>query len=162
MPIYQPAPLEHQDFPKAEVKAVQEAMKYVLHSWAYLPSGSIGAPVEGPARMDLERSVRLSGRALAYVNLRTNRELSGLLAQFAKGEVDPASDGEDAFHEFVNIYCGHLMTYLWGRGGAQFESFLPVPTTPTDWPKHPPTASCVFLVEDVPVEVRLWIKGEIS
>jgi hypothetical protein len=159
MPTYVPAPLEHQDFPRAEISAVQEAMKHVLHSWAYLPSGSIGAPVEGPAHLPLERSVRLSGRSVAFLNIRTNRELSGLLSQYARGEEVPAGAEEDAFQEFVNIYCGHLMTYLWGKEGSKFESFLPVPTTPADWPTITPSASCAFLVENIPVEVRLWIKG---
>ena len=160
MHVYTPAPLEYQDFPKAEQNALQEAMKHVLHTWAYLPSGPIGAPVEGPAGLSLERSVRISGRALGFLNLRTSPELSFLLSQCAQGEEEPAGDSEDAFHEFVNIYCGHLMTYLWGKSGTHFDSFLPVPTTPTDWPKGAPTASCAFLVENIPVEVRLWIKGE--
>jgi hypothetical protein len=152
--------LEHQDFPKAEQNAIMEAMKNVLHSWAYLPSGSIGAPVEGPAPLAVERSVRLSGRALAYLNLRTTPELSKMLSQYAKGEENQGADDEDAFHEFVNIYCGHLMTYLWGKEGAQFDSYLPIPTTPSDWPSSMPAAACAFLVENIPVEVRLWIKGD--
>ena len=160
MPTYFPAPLEYQDFPKAEQSAVQEAMRHVLHSWAYLPCGSIGAPVEGPAPLVIERSVRLSGRALAFLNIRTTPELSKMLAQCAQGEENHGDNGEDAFHEFVNIYCGHLMTYLWGKAGAKFDSFLPVPTTPMDWPNVQPSASCAFLVENIPVEVRLWIKGD--
>ncbi len=160
MPTYFPAPLEHQDFPKAEQNAVQEAMRHVLHSWAYLPSGPIGAPVEGPAPLKLERSVSLSGRALAYLNIRTSPELAKLLSESARGEERHEENDEDAFYEFVNIYCGHLMTYLWGKEGAKFDSFLPVPTTPVDWPKPTPSASCAFLVENIPVEVRLWIKGD--
>lgn len=160
MRTYYPAPLEHHDFPKAEQSAVMEAMKHVLHSWAYLTAGPIGAPVEGPARLPLERSVALSGRALATLNLRTNPDLSGLLSQSATGEEDEIGDPEDAFQEFVNIYCGHLMTYLWGKSGSHFDSFLPIPTTPKDWPAAAPSASCAFLVENIPVEVRLWIKAE--
>ena len=160
MRTYYPAPLEHHDFPKAEQSAVMEAMKQVLQTWAYLTSGPIGAPVEGPARLPLERSVRLSGRALAFLNIRTNQELSTLLSQSATGEEENQGDSEDAFQEFVNIYCGHLMTYLWGKSGSHFDSFLPVPTHPGDWPKGTPSASCAFLVENIPVEVRLWIKAE--
>ncbi len=160
MQVYFPAPLEYQDFPKAEMNAVMEAMKNVLHSWAYLPSGSIGAPVEGPAPLQLERSVRLSGRALGYLNVRTNPELSKILAEYAQGEPVAVENQEDAFHEFVNIFCGHLMTYLWGKEGKGFDSFLPIPTTPADWPITSPAASCAFIVEDIPVEVRLWIKGD--
>jgi hypothetical protein len=162
MQTYYPAPLEYQGFPKAELNAIMESMRHVLHSWAYLPSGPIGTPVEGPARLDLERSVILSGRALAFLNVRTCPELTSLLSQCAMGEPGSAADAEDAFHEFVNIYCGHLTTYLWGKEGAKFNSFLPVPSTPTEWPRVEPSASCAFLVENIPVEVRLWIKDDRS
>jgi hypothetical protein len=156
MRAYSPKPLES-GFPKAEMNAVLEAMRHVLHTWAYLPSFPIGMPVEGPANLPLERSVRLSGRALAYVNIRTSPELSLLLSQYAQGETDTKAC-EDAFYEFVNIFCGHLMTYLWGTEGVSFEPYLPIPTTPADWPQAEPTSSCAFIVENIPIEVRLWIK----
>jgi hypothetical protein len=157
---YSPLPMEHQGFPQSELNAVMEAMKHVLQSWAFLPSSHIGIPAEGPAPLPMERSVRLSGPALCFLNIRTVPELSPLLSSYAQGEEQNPEAGEDAFHEFVNIYCGHLMTYLWGRDGKAFDSYIPVPTTPTEWPKTQPSAACAFIVENTPVEVRLWIKNE--
>ena len=151
-------PLAHQGLPKTEVMAVVEAMRHVLQGWAFLPLDYIGEPVAGPARMPLEWSVRLSGAALCFLNIRTFPEVSALLSHHAQGEGTGPEDQEDAFREFVNIFCGHMVTYLWGKEGAAFDPYIPVPTTPEDWPNANPSASCAFLVENVPVEVRLWIK----
>lgn len=158
MQEYSPLPMRINGFPKTELRAVMEAMKHVLQTWAFLPSTEIGHPVEGPAPLALERSVRLSGPALCFLSLRTEPELSSLLSEYAQGEAPNPEDHEDAFHEFVNIYCGHLMTFLWGKAGQAFDPFIPIPTTPSDWPETEPTASCAFIVENLPVEVRLWIK----
>ena len=160
MKPYAPGPMEIQEFPKAELRAVMAAMKHVLESWAFLPSGPIGVPVEGPAKLPLERSVRLAGKTEAYLNIRTIPELGSLLSQYSQGEEKGAEGGEDAFYEFVNIFCGHLVSYLWGKENSVFESYLPVPTTPADWPSTTPSAECAFITEDLPVEVRLWIKED--
>ena len=157
MSVYVPNPMEHHDFPKSEINAVLEAMRHVLRYWAYLPYCDVGLPVDGPAKMPLERSVRLSGRSLACLTIRTQPELAELLAHYSQGESKNPGDAEDAFQEFVNIYAGHLMTYLWGDSGKSFDPYLPVPTTPNDWPKPTAAASCAFIVENIPVEVRLWI-----
>jgi hypothetical protein len=158
MQRYSPLPMQIHGFPKSELRAVMEAMKHVLQSWAFLPSTEIGLPVEGPAPLALERSIRLSGPALCFLNLRTAPELSVLLSESAQGETPDSEENEDAFHEFVNIYCGHLMTFLWGKSGQAFDPFIPIPTVPRDWPEVEPSASCAFIVENIPVEVRIWIK----
>jgi hypothetical protein len=160
MENYPVSPLQREEFPKAELNALIEAMRFVLESWAFLPSGHIGVPVDGPAKLPLERSVNLTGKTQAYLNIRTVPELGALISQYARGEEGGTEGAEDAFNEFVNIFCGHLVTYLWGREKSVFESYLPIPTTPADWPEVEPTASCAFITEDMPIEVRLWIKEE--
>jgi hypothetical protein len=50
------------------------------------------------------------------------------------------------------------MTFLWGKSGQAFDPFIPIPTVPRDWPEVEPSASCAFIVENIPVEVRIWIK----
>jgi hypothetical protein len=160
MQTYVSESMEREDFPQAEVNAIMEAMRYVFHSWAYLPSDPVSSPGEAIAPLALERSVRLSGPAPVFLNVRTVPELSDLLAQCAEGETKSSADREDAFQEFVNIFCGHLMTYLWGKDGAVFDPYLPVPTSPSDWPKSKPSARCAFIVENMPIEVRLWLQAE--
>jgi hypothetical protein len=156
-PFFLGTPL-HEEFPKTELKAVMESMRTVLKSWVYLPSGHIGRPVDGPARLSLERSVSLEGDARAFVTIRTVPQLGSLLCQYATGDPCGPEEGEDAFYEFVNIFCGHLVTYLWGSEGKVFQTYLPVPTTPADWPNAAPSVACAFITEDLPIEVRLWIK----
>ena len=160
MTPYPVKPQKREEHPPAEMNALMEAMRYVLETWSYLPSGHIGQPVEGPAKLGMERSVRITGRANAFLTLRTLPELGSILYQYARGEEGGQEGAEDAFNEFVNIYCGHLMTYLWGKDRAQFNPYLPVPSTPKDWPSGPPSAACVFITEDIPLEVRLWIERE--
>jgi hypothetical protein len=157
MTPYPVKPHRQEEHPRAELNALLEAMRHVLETWAYLPSGHIGEPVEGPAKLSLERSVRMTGQEQAFLNVRTLPELGSMLYQYARGEEGGVEGDEDAFNEFVNIYCGHLMTYLWGKERAHFKPYLPLPSTPSDWPAADPSAACVFITEDIPVEVRLWI-----
>lgn len=160
MEKYQTKPLSHQPFPKAEIKALEEVMALVMQDWAFLPTAPIGLPADGPVEMAMEWSVRLSGPALCFLNLRTVPEMALLIAQNVQGVDQVPDGGEDAFREFVNIFCGHLLTYLWGQSGKSFDPFLPIPTTPSDWPGAEPSAACVFIVENNPIEIRLWIKEQ--
>ncbi len=161
MPSYVPAPLEPQEFPKSELRAVLESMRLVMNSWAYLAPFDIGFPAEGPTFLNLEKSVHFTGRARGILNVRTTPELGALLAEYTQGEPGTPEAADDAFREFVNIYCGHLMTFLWGQENAAFDPYLPVDSTPAQWPSASPSAACCFLVGDAPVEVRLWVEREV-
>lgn len=161
MPPYLQPPLEPQEFPKSEMRALLESMRHVMNSWAYLAPFDIGLPAEGPAFLEMEKSVYFSGRAKGILNIRTTPELASILAEYASGEPGGAEDAKDAFREFVNIFCGHLMTFLWGQESAGFDPYLPQDSTQKDWPAAPPSAACCFLVGNSPVEVRLWVEREI-
>ena len=160
MPAYAAIPQENGEFPKSELNGILQGVSVVLESWANLSSRYIGVPVEGPAPLPLEFSVKFSGQATGYLNVRTSDELAKVLHHSIKSKNRAFASEDDIFKEFVAVFSGRLMAYLWGNNWGLFKSDAPVFSTPKDWPKETPSACCAFIVENWPVEIRLWIEGE--
>ena len=160
MPSYFAIPQEYGEFPKSELNGILQGVAVVFESWAHLSSRYIGLPVEGPAPLSLEFSVKFSGHSSGFLNVRTTKEMAQILFKSVKGKSASLLPEEEVFKEFVAIFSGRLMAYLWGNNWGLFKSDAPVFSTPQDWPQKQPTASCAFLVENWPVEVRLWIETE--
>jgi hypothetical protein len=160
MPSYFAIPQEYGEFPKSELNGILQGVAVVLESWANLSSRYIGAPVEGPAPMPLEFSVKFSGHSSGFLNVRTTAEMAKILLRSGEGKTVRQLPEEEVFKEFVSIFSGRLMAYLWGNNWGLFKSDAPVFSTPEHWPKSQPAASCAFLVENWPVEVRLWIETD--
>lgn len=157
MPSYFMPPQEYGEFPKTEVNAILQGVTAVMESWAHLPSRYIGVPVEGPASLPLEFSVRFSGYASGFLNVRTSIEMARALVRQTNGKNVTRVPVEDVFKEFVDIFSGKLMAYLWGNNWGLLKMEMPTFTQPKNWPEKEPTACCAFIVENWPVEVRLWI-----
>jgi hypothetical protein len=162
MPSYFAVPPEYGEFPKSELNGILQGVAVVLETWANLPSRYIGVPVEGPAPMSLEFSVKFSGQASGYLNVRTTNEMAQVLLRSLEGKTDHPLQEDEVFKEFVVIFSGRLMAYLWGNNWGLFKSDPPSFSTPKNWPQDQPAASCAFLVENWPVEVRLWVEPEES
>ena len=131
----------------------------VLEKWAFLPCADMGSVVEGPAPLPLERMVRISGPLDALLVVRAPESFGLYLWENASGGTEAARPGvqADAFNEFVNLFCGHLLTSLRRNAKEPFKPFLPQASQPEQWPQPKPRFSVALLVEDIPVEVRLWI-----
>jgi hypothetical protein len=162
MPSYFAIPQEYGEFPKSELNGILQGVAVVLESWAHLSSRYIGLPVEGPAPLSLEFSVKFSGQASGFLNVRTTKEMAQILLKSFKVKSSHSLPEEEIVKEFVAIFSGRLMAYLWGNDWGLFKSDAPIFSTPQDWPQYQPTASCAFLVENWPVEVRLWIENQES
>lgn len=160
MPSHFIPPQEYGEFPKTEVNAILQGVTAVMESWAHLPSRYIGMPVEGPAFLPLEFSVRFSGHATGFLNVRTTPDVAKVLILKVGGRKALKSAEVEVFKEFVDVFSGRLMAYLWGNNWGLLRMELPNFTTPKSWPKKEPTACCAFIVEHWPVEVRLWIDQE--
>ena len=157
MPSYSPVPHKHGQFLKSEINGILECLAEVLETSAKLRCRHIGMPAEGPASLPLEFSVRYYGQSSIYLNVRTTMELAQLLeASIQDGAMKPGKR-EETFKEFVNAFGGRLTAYLWGSVGGNSSPDIPSLSTPQSWPAREPTACCAFIVENWPLEVRLWM-----
>lgn len=136
-----------------------EVFQSVLEKWAFLSCDFMGNTVEGPAQLPLERLVGFSGPVEGYLVVRSSDNFGKHLWENVSGDeagLDAAPHG-DAFSEFVNLYFGHLLTVLRRHVEGVFDPYLPQSSIPSLWPERKPDAAIALLVENIPVEVRLWI-----
>ncbi len=132
-------------------------MERVGKNWSNFVVRSLGDPVDGIAPLPLERLVQWNSPERVTVVIRTASDFGDFFAQVVlEGESNGIS-GDDAFNELVNIYCGHLITALRNLYGPFPGPFLPESSIPAKWPPREPDAACALLVEDTPLEIRLWL-----
>ncbi len=104
---------------------------------------------------DLSRAVRLTGQYEGLVILRSLESLGQILAK-ALLEDRPSSP-EDAFCEFSNMFCGHIMNKIRTSDKVAFRHFLPLPASEALQPSRPPEARMMVALESVVLDVQLWI-----
>ena len=115
-------------------------------------------PAEVSANSDqlpLQYMAHLTGHLSANVGFRADLAAARLLATSMTGEATTDAEAADAFKEFSNQVCGHILTEFWSHGD-DFEPFMPSPCRAIDWPVAEPLVSCFITVEGTPVEIHLW------
>ncbi len=156
MTAYVSVPEPSDQIPQSELNGILKSVESVLQSWAHLSSRYIGMPAEGPATLPLEVSIKFSAPFFVLLNIRTTSEMAQIIIRSIRGQIHfPLSD-EEVFKEFANLLSDRLMGYLWGNNRRPFkpdEQFL---SSPRNWPVGEPTACAAFIVENSPIEVRLW------
>ncbi|HTB34371.1 MAG TPA: hypothetical protein VNZ54_03995 [bacterium] len=136
--------------------AVAEVVDRVLSDWAYLSAQPAGMPAPGPAHLPLEFAVRLSGPSDFLLVMRSTEALGSAVAVASTGDPGANGLGPDAFRELVNLVAGHLLTECLDGGTALYRSFLPQASVPSDWPACDPMGQALLLVDNHPLEIRLW------
>jgi hypothetical protein len=136
--------------------ALAETAGRVLSEWAYLASQPAGQPAPGPAPLPLEYSVRLSGPAEFQLVMRSTEALGATVAVASTGDPSASGLGPDAFRELVNLVAGHLLTDCLEGGTELYRAFLPETSGPADWPQGDPMGQALLMVENQPIEIRLW------
>lgn len=135
-----------------------ELMDRILGDWAFLSASPSGRPVPGPAPLELEYCVSLNGYFKAQLVLRTKAALAADLAHASTGDPSARAQGADAFKEFCNLVASHLLSSFLGGDQNNFEPFLPQASTPEQWPSAKPDSEIVVMVDQHPLEARLWIE----
>jgi hypothetical protein len=132
----------------------------VLEKWAFSSCDSMGTTAEGPVNLPLERMVGFTGPWEGFLVVRAPEGFGRMLWENVAGEgAAPNSIAQvDAFSEFVNLYFGHLLTLFRQRTEGTFDPYLPQASNPSLWPGRRPDAALAILVDDMPVEVRLWLE----
>lgn len=146
--------------PSIKSQDLFEVFQVVLERWAFLPCDFMGTTVEGPANLPLERMVGFSGPLEGCLVVRSSAHFGKHLWENVSGNDAPEGDTPhgDAFSEFVNLYFGHLLTLFRQSVEGTFDPFLPQSSIPALWPDREPNVALALLVENIPVEVRLWME----
>ncbi len=133
------------------------ALENILWFWPELFIHSAGTSEDQKTKMTLVRSVRLTGTREGFVVFRASPGLGALMAQNLLKVENPTHYAEDAFSEFVNIFCGYLMAKLRDAEKASFRHFLPLIMPEDNWPPTPPDSTLCVGVKDNLLEIGLWI-----
>jgi hypothetical protein len=139
-----------------------ELVDHVVSDWAFFSAQPAGQPAQGPAALDLEYTVQLRGPVNCLLVMRADRSLGRALAVASTGDPSAAEEGRDAFKELVNLVAGHLLTTFFGGSELNFEPFLPQPSVPAVWPLSEPDSQSVVMVEQNPLELRLWLESKLQ
>lgn len=152
------SPEESRTAPLTDMELFQ-VFQGVVEKWAFLPCVEIGPLVEGPAHLPLERMVCFSGVVEGFLVVRAPHRFGQCLWENIAGAEGTGETlaHNDAFNEFVNLFFGHLSPSLRRPGQGLLNPYLPQASYPGLWPQRRPQASLAALVEDMPVEVRLWL-----
>ncbi len=134
-----------------------DALENILWFW---PGIFVQWVKEGREKQDLglSRSMKLTGQYDGLVILRTSETLGQVLANSLLA--DKATSPEDAFNEFSNMFCGHIMNKIRVSDETVFRHFLPRPTLEIGPPNRPPDARMTVAIESIVLDVQLWINPE--
>jgi hypothetical protein len=128
----------------------------VLAQWTFLGADLCDPSVPSEGKF-FEYMVRWDGPQPATLVMRCSPAAARIMAEAATGTDDVDDEvAADAFKELVNVVCGHLASAYWSRDPGRFAPFLPVPSSPEDWPHFTPTQRCVAAVEDQLIEILVW------
>jgi hypothetical protein len=140
----------------AESNVHLQGILETLGSWPKLTFSHLGPTSVDPYDLPLEMSVSFTGPSSGFLNIRTTHEMPKSLLP-PKTKTSSAADEIEAFCEFMVIFTSRLMIKLLDKDTAKLQKNTPQFTTLLHWPKSEPIASCAFIVDDCPFEIRFWI-----
>lgn len=132
------------------------ALENILWFWPEVFLQSV-ASQNPPRGLTLARTVRLTGTHEGLAIFRGTPELGSLLAKKLLQFEGSGPYAEDAFGEFVNMFCGHLMAKIRDKEKTSFRHFLPLDLPEQEWPREIPDANLVVGVANHLLEIRLWL-----
>src|SRR5208283_4128180 len=87
-----------------------DALENILWFWPTIYIHSYQTNPDKKIEFDLVRAVKLTGQYQGLVIIQSFQDLGELLAHALLDE--RPSSGPDAFNEFVNMFCGHIMNKI--------------------------------------------------
>ena len=152
MLTYFEIPEEYGYFPKGELEGILEGAEIVLKTWGASREG--GALAEKSPRF-VEFSVGFLGRFFGILNVRVALDMAEALLVSAKDASLNHLSEKEIINEFSLVVMGRLTAHLWVKNWGVFVSGVPQLSGSGMWADGKLLASCIFSVEDWPVEVRL-------
>jgi len=128
-----------------------------VNYWAAAEYEYLGPLPKGLCGLQTEVSVHWKGHMGGRIVIRCN---SGFLRWLQESRDDKPAHmrtEKEIFHEMSSLYSVYLIFCFWMSDFMEMDMIQPHSSTPADWPSAEPTATCGLLVQDNPVEIRLWI-----
>ena len=145
--------------------AIPHPMDLAMHFQKFVKYWAGKAEVEylGPTGantidMPVEVSVRWKGSVSGTLVIRCYREFLNWLMESRDYKPLNLCTEKEIFHEMSTLYCVYLIQYFWISELFELGLVLPRPSTPQNWPVRDPDSTCSLLVEQNPVEIRLWLE----
>ncbi len=117
----------------------------------------LGPVAEDPIEMPVEVSVRWKGSMGGTLVIRCYPDFLKWLMESRDYKPLNLCTEKEIFHEMSTLYCVYLIQYFWISDLFELGLVLPRASTSRDWPVREPDSTCGLLVEQNPVEIRLWI-----
>jgi hypothetical protein len=130
----------------------------IIRSWGADHIQSLGEMTSGPGELPIERLVRLSGTLNGTLIVRTSPGFLAWLQNQRSGTFLGRYPADEIFEELISLFCLYLFHDFWNPATFHIGPIQPVRPTPPDRPPTRPHAACTLLVEDHPVEIRLWMR----
>jgi hypothetical protein len=116
----------------------------------------------GPIQDDLpgmssEVSIRWKGEVGGRIVIRCHPKFLRWLEESRDTKPSHMQTETEIFREMSSLYAVYLIYCFWMSDFSEMGMIQPNPSTPADWPVRKPSATCSLLVQNNPVEIRLWV-----
>ena len=147
---------------KQSSQALLSCMEQVMMEWAFLSLDYLGEPGQKPARLPLERRIRLQGpQSRACMVVRGSFGLGLGVARSVRGL--PSSNlpaGEASFVELCGLIAEEWRRREQAMGQGDWSCGKVEASNPDQWPTGPADAAVVATVRGLAIEVLLWSEAQ--
>ena|SRR5581483_8779799 len=145
-------------FPPLPLLDLSHLFEKVVRIWGLNTIHHLGKTLDPPAYLPLERMVTLSGAVKGFLVVRSNREFALWLRSRRENTVLGRYPEEEIFDELVSLFCLYLVHSFWKPHLFSLGPVVPFPSIPNDWPNESARFSTALMVEEFPLEIRLWVE----
>ncbi|HUO56948.1 MAG TPA: hypothetical protein VMV05_02110 [bacterium] len=138
---------------------VGDFLERILRSWGAKQIHRLGRELTGTLYLPMERMALLTGTLRGFLVLRGSLEFSAWLRQLHDETPLGRCSEAEVFEELVALLGLSLTHSFWNPDSFEVGPIHPFVSIPSDWPSGEPQFSCSMLVEEHPVEMRLWLES---
>ena len=125
--------------------------------WAGANMEYLGQVSDHTIEMPVELMVRWKGSVSGTLVIRCFPDFIEWLTESRDYRPLNLCTGKEIFREMTTLYGIYLIQQFWLTENFELGPILPRSSTQAQWPAREPHATCSLLVDNNPVEIRLWM-----
>lgn len=129
----------------------------IVRSWGAEHVQVTGDTMTLDPDQNIERSIRLTGTLEGYLDIRCGEGFLDWLQAQRSDHFLGQYPAEEILDELIGLFCLYLYHDFWSPENFHIGPLKPAPSDPRNWPSPEPDYACSILVEDHPVDIRLWL-----
>lgn len=145
-------------FPPLPLLDLSHLFEKVVRIWGLSTVHHLGKIQDQQTYLPLERMVTLTGAVKGFLVVRSTREFALWLRSRRENTVLGRYPEEEIFEELVSLFTLYLVHSFWKPHLFSLGPVVPFPSIPSDWPNEPARFSATLMVEEFPLEIRLWLE----